>query len=114
MRANQDIVEVFREALGEERLYFANFRAMHLPPEPEPNPDELLEVVEHEAKQIEKTVGCVTAVTKETAPGFGSKSYDDIKLYAILPRHVDIELFERVIEDARHRALTKTHEGAEP
>ena len=105
----QGILKIIRETMDDERFYQARFRGNSISGEYEPNTDELYEATKREAEEIEKTVGCVTTVIREDTTMMGLTDYEDIILYAILPRHIDVELFHQVIEQSRYRMLTELH-----
>jgi len=100
--------ETLQEAVDDERVYHARFRTPSLT---DTDTDALAEAVEAEAERIEQTVGCVTFVDRMEVGRIGPTEPVDIMLYAILPRHVDTELFDRVVAEARHRAMTDAAEG---
>jgi hypothetical protein len=96
------ITTTVAEAIDDDRLYFARFRTPEMGVK---DTDALEESVRAEAEQIEKTVGCVTTVTRTEVGRIGPTDPVDIMLFVLLPRHVDTELFERVVEESRHRAI---------
>jgi len=101
---------LLRDAIDDERLYQARFRASDMGGTIEPPADVLQAHVEDEAERIERTVGCVTAVVQDERDKTMPSDYYTIILYAILPRHIDTGLFDRLISESRHRAMEAAHE----
>jgi hypothetical protein len=103
------IAHLIDEAIDDDRVYQYTFRAGEGTMEPEAGV--LYEALQEEAERIEQSVGCVTAVERDESEAFGPTSVVKIIVWAILPRHVDPRLFERVFDEARHRALNAKTPG---
>jgi hypothetical protein len=99
--------ELFKEAVDDDRVYHSRFRATTSAFEP--SADEIEKELEKEAKRIEETAGCVTTVVRVQRGAVGMRDESDVVLYALLPRHTDKELFERVVEESRHRMMNRLH-----
>jgi hypothetical protein len=108
-KPHSGLPHLLSEAMDDERLYHSRFRADSITSEFEPSPDELEEELRKEAKRIEDTVGCVTAVVRTKSGKLGMTQDYDIVLYAILPRSTDKELFEHIVQESRHRMLNRLH-----
>jgi hypothetical protein len=99
------LAELLDGAIDDERLYQARFTTpMMGDPSNVTDSDVLYDAVRDEAKRIEKTVGCVTAVVQRD-DGFPHTTAE-VLLFALLPRHTDRDLFSRVIDEAQHRIMT--------
>ena len=104
---NDGLARMLQETIDDERLCFARFRTPAMTPD---DTDELASLVEREAERIEQTVGCVTFVDRVEVGRLGPTEPEDVMFYAILPRHTDRELFERIVEESRHRVMTEAAE----
>jgi hypothetical protein len=96
--------------MDDERLHHMQFRATTVSGGMEPAANDLQPLIEQEAERIERTVGCVTTVNRQDNHNFEPSDIVVITLVAILPRHVDMELFSRAAEAARYRIMTAAHE----
>ena len=99
-----DLTTLLRETIDDERLYRQQFSASAVPGKHERDADALKAALEDEAEKIERTVGCVTAVVDYERGRMGPTDYRDIVLLALVPRHTDVDYFERVCEEAAYRA----------
>jgi hypothetical protein len=104
------ITELIAESIDDERLYHAQFSVDNAPGGLDPSADTLEAELRTEAERLEQTVGCVTTVVRTERGRVGPKDYYNLTLFAILPRHTDTELFDRVVDEARYRALDRAHE----
>lgn len=104
-------VGMLREVVDDDRIYYIRFRTTGMGPD---ETDRLEEHVTEEAKRIEETVGCVTFVDRTKVSRLGPTEPEDVMLFGILPRRVDLDLFACIVEEAHRRALMKsksTNEG---
>jgi hypothetical protein len=102
--------ELIADAIDDERIYRANVGADSTVGGLEPSADVLEDELRTAAERLERTVGCVTTVVRTERGRVGPADYYNITLFAILPRHTDKDLFDRVAEDARIRALERAHD----
>ena len=102
------LLELLRESMLDDRMYRVRFRGDALGGKCRPDVDGLEREVKQQAESIEKTIGCVTTVVRVPVDAFGPSEYEDIILFVLAPAHVDTDLMERVVEEARYRAMENT------